>query len=164
MPKEDDMEAFLIRLEALPLADRIRMEVWAFPIINTIHVIGIALLFGGIVVLDSRLLGYRGRMLEISSLARLVLPLAAVGFALAVVTGGLMFLANPREYWANPYFPWKLGLMAAAGVNALILHATVWRGRNGWGSRAPFSARMAGVASLGLWAGVITCGRFMAYF
>jgi hypothetical protein len=87
MPKEDDMEAFLIRLEALPLADRIRMEVWAFPIINTIHVIGIALLFGGIVVLDSRLLGYRGRMLEISSLARLVLPLAAVGFSLAVVTG-----------------------------------------------------------------------------
>jgi hypothetical protein len=158
------MEAFLIRLEALPLADRIRMEVWAFPITNTVHVIGIALLFGGIVVLDLRLLGYRGRMLEISSLAHLVLPLVAVGFALAVVTGGLMFLANPREYWANPYFPWKLGLIAAAGVNALILHATVWPERDRWGSRAPLPARVAGVASLGLWAGVITCGRFMAYF
>jgi hypothetical protein len=140
------------------------MEVWPFPITNTIHVIGIALLFGGIAVLDLRLLGARGRAIQVSPLARLVLPLAAAGFMLAVGSGGLMFLSNPHEYWANPYFPWKLGLIAAAGVNALALHATVWPGRNGWSGRAPLSARAAGLTSLGLWAGVITCGRLMAYF
>jgi hypothetical protein len=158
------MDALLTWLEALPLAFWIRTGAWPFPVVNTAHVIGIALLFGGIAVLDLRLLGAGARAIEIASLARLVLPLAAIGFVLAAVSGALMFLANAHEYWDNPLFSWKLALIAGAGANALVLDATSWRGRGSWGERAPISARTAGLASLGLWAGVIACGRLMAYF
>jgi hypothetical protein len=158
------MDAVLNSIEALPLAFWMRAGAWPFPAANTVHVIGIALLFGGIAAFDLRLLHAGGRAIEISALARLILPLAMTGFALAVASGALMFIANAREYWANPLFSWKLGLIAAAGLNALVLHATSWRHRESWGERAPVFARAAGFASLALWAGVIGCGRLMAYF
>jgi hypothetical protein len=147
---EIDLDAILTWLGELSLADWIRMAVWAFPIVNIAHVIGIALLFGGIVALDLQLLGVGGREIALGPLARLILPSVLVGFGLAVATGGLMFMANPREYWANPYFSWKFGLIAAAGLNALVLHTTAWRNRKGWAERAPLSVRAAGLVSLGL--------------
>jgi hypothetical protein len=102
--------------------------------------------------------------MSVHDLARAALPVSGLGFAIAFSAGALMFVANAREYAANPYLPWKLGLIALAGANAVLLHATVWRGRATWGQRAPFAARVAGAASLGLWSGVILTGRLMAYF
>ena len=158
------MDDLLGWIEGLRLAVWVRTGAWPFAIANTGHVVGIALLFGGIAVLDLRLLGAASRVIDIATLARLVLPVAAAGFGLAAATGGLMFIANAREYWAHPLFAWKLALIAAAGANALLLHLTSWRGRESWGALAPLSARAAGLASLGLWLGVIACGRLMAYF
>jgi hypothetical protein len=158
------MEGPITWLEGLLLASWIRTGAWPFPIANTLHVIGIALLFGGIALLDLRLLGARSRTVAIVPLARLVLPLAAFGFVLAALTGALMFISNAREYWAHPLFSWKLGLIAAAGANALLLHATSWRGRGTWTGSAPLPAKAAGLASLILWIGVIACGRLMAYY
>ena len=158
------MDALLVWVEGLRLAVWVRTGAWPFAIANTVHVVGIALLFGGIAVLDLRLLGAASRTIDVERLARLVLPVAALGFILAAATGALMFISNAREYWAHPLFAWKLALIAAAGANALLLHATSWRHREGWGARVPVSARAAGIASLGLWLGVIACGRLIAYF
>ena len=158
------MDPLLSWVEGLPLAVWVRTGAWPFAIANTAHVVGIALLFGGIAVLDLRLLGAASRAIEVAKLARLVLPVAASGFVLAAVTGVLMFMSNAREYWDHPLFAWKLGLIVAAGANALLLHATSWRQRDVWGARVPLPARAAGIASLGLWLGVIACGRLMAYF
>ncbi|MGD9618112.1 MAG: hypothetical protein AB7H90_15805 [Alphaproteobacteria bacterium] len=158
------MDALLGWMEGLNVAVRVRTGAWPFAIANTGHVVGIALLFGGIAVLDLRLLGAASRSLDIAKLARLVLPVAVFGFGLTAATGVLMFVANAREYWAHPLFAWKLALIAAAGTNALLLHLTSWRRREFWGARVPLSARVAGLASLGLWLGAIACGRLMAYF
>jgi hypothetical protein len=158
------MDALLGWVEGLPPAFWVRTGAWPFAIANTGHVVGVALLFGGIAVLDLRLLGAATRAIEVAKLARLVLPAAASGFVLAAVTGVLMFMSNAREYWDHPLFAWKLALIVAAGGNALLLHMTSWRRREGWDARVPLPARAAGVASLGLWLGVIACGRLMAYF
>jgi hypothetical protein len=158
------MDALLTWVEGLKLAFLIRTGAWPFAIANTLHVVGIAVLFGGIAVLDLRLLGAAARAIDITPLARLVLPVAASGFVLAAVTGVVMFISNAREYWAHPLFAWKLALIAAAGANALLLHMTSWRRRDLWGGLVPLSARAAGIASLGLWLGVIACGRLIAYF
>jgi hypothetical protein len=157
------MDDLLAGVEGMRLAVWIRAGAWPFAIANTLHVVGIALLFGGIAVLDLRLLG-AARAIEIARLARLVLPVAVFGFALAAATGGLMFISNAREYWAHPLFAWKLALIAAAGANALLLHMTSWRRRESWGAVVPVSARAAAIMSLGLWLGVIACGRLMAYY
>ena len=157
------MEPLLAHLESLWPSVWMRTGIWPFPVTNLFHVLGIALLFGGIAVLDLRVLGL-GRQLPITGLARLVLPIAAAGVVLAVGTGALMLAANAREYTANPYLPWKLGFILLAGINIALLHATVWRSRDRWGERVPAQARTAAAASLTLWAGAITCGRLMAYF
>lgn len=157
------MDSVLSSIEMLPVSTWMRAGVWPFPVVNTIHVFGIAFLVGGIAVLDLRLLGL-GWGTAVADLASLVLPIAVAGFLLAIVTGGLMFAANPREYTANPYLPWKLALIGLALVNVVVLHATVWRSRAGWGTHTPPSAKAAAAASLLLWGGTITCGRLMAYF
>jgi hypothetical protein len=158
------MDALLGWIEGLRLAVWLRTGAWPFALANTGHVVGIALLFGGIAVLDLRLLGAASRALDVAKLARLTLPLVLSGFALAALSGGLMFIANAREYWAHPLFAWKLALIAAAGANALLLHITSWRQRAEWGARTPPSARVAATLSLGLWLAAIVCGRLIAYF
>src|SRR3954453_11515046 len=96
------MDALLSWVEELRLAVSVRTGAWPFAIVNTLHVVGIALLFGGIAVLDLRLLG-TSRVIEVAKLARLVLPVAVIGFGLAaatglLATGLLMFMSNAREY------------------------------------------------------------------
>lgn len=114
----------LIYLESLPPSAWMRTGVWPFPVVNLFLTLGIALLFGGIAVLDLRLLGL-ARTLPVAALALLVLPIAATGLCVAAVTGLLMFMLNAREYAANAYLPWKLGLILLAGINIVLLHATV---------------------------------------
>lgn len=129
---------------------------WAYPALETVHLMGLGALFGGLMVFELRALGLR-RELDPSSLARLAIPAALVGFALCAVTGAAMFMTQPAELWVNPAFRWKLALILLAGVNALGFHA---RG----GARAlDRLGRWQCLLSLGIWTAVIICGRWIAY-
>lgn len=129
---------------------------WAYPALETVHVVGIALLFGGLVVFEARLLGL-ARPLDLPALARLVLPLALLGFALCALTGLAMFASQPQELLANPAFRLKMLLLMCAGANAGWFHA------RGSVALADRPARALGLLSLGVWVAVIICGRFIAY-
>ncbi|QPF72855.1 hypothetical protein G8A07_07870 [Roseateles sp. DAIF2] len=131
---------------------------WAYPALESLHVMGIALLFGGLVVFEARLLGL-ARALPLRALARLVLPLALAGFGLCALTGLAMFLSQPDELLANAAFRLKLLLIAAAGLNAAWFH---WRGALRV-EPADALARAQGLLSLGFWLAVIICGRWIAY-
>ena len=129
---------------------------WAYPALETVHVVGIALLFGGLLVFELRLLGL-ARALELPTLARLVLPLALLGFGLCALTGLVMFATQPQELLANPAFRLKLVLLMVAGANAAWFH-----GRGSMALADPV-ARLQGLMSLGIWLAVIICGRWIAY-
>lgn len=129
---------------------------WAYPALETVHLVGIALLFGGLLVFELRLLGL-ARALDLRALARLVLPLALLGFGLCALTGLAMFATQPMELLANPAFRLKLLLLMVAGANAAWFHA-----RGGLGL-ADKPARAQGLLSLGIWLAVIICGRWIAY-
>lgn len=129
---------------------------WAYPALEAAHVLGIAALFGGLLVFELRLLGL-ARALDLAALGRLVLPLALAGFALCALTGLLMFATQPQELLANPAFRLKLLLLMLAGANAAWFH-----GRGGL-ARADRAARAQGLLSLGIWVAVIICGRWIAY-
>lgn len=129
---------------------------WAYPALEAVHVVGIALLFGGLLVFELRLLGL-ARALDLRALARLVLPLALLGFGLCALTGLAMFATQPLELLANPAFRIKLLLLMLAGANAAVFHA---RGGLALADRA---ARAQGLLSLGFWLAVIICGRWIAY-
>ncbi len=83
-----------------------------------------------------------------------------------VPSGVLMFMAHATEFAANPAFQLKLVLIGLALLNAGIFHRWPFRAVGDWDTEltAPRPARIAGVLSIALWIGVITCGRLLAYF
>ena len=153
------IEAALGALEQLPAIQALRNSTYVYPLVNAFHVVGIALLFGGIVPLDLRLAGWRGDAGPVDPLARLLLPIAIFGLLLAAATGLLLFATDARAYAESWLFRAKLVLIAAALLNALALRRIDWR----LGDAMPRRVAQAGIASVLLWLGVIIVGRLLGY-
>lgn len=130
---------------------------WLYPLLESLHVIGIAMLFGGLVVFELRVWGV-GAALDARALAKLALPVSLAGFCLAATTGLTMFISQPAELLANRIFVIKMSLLMLAGLNAASFHA------RGGPSSLDGVARVQTLISLGLWVAVIICGRWIAYF
>ncbi|KAF1067261.1 MAG: hypothetical protein GAK39_04280 [Variovorax sp.] len=133
---------------------------WAYPALEAVHIVGIAMLFGGLLVFELRALGL-GRDLPAARLARLTLAPALAGFGLCAATGLAMFAGQPGELLANPAFRLKLLLIALAGANAALFHA---RGGSALlDGPAAKTGRLQCLLSLAFWLAVIVCGRWIAY-
>ena len=156
--------AWLVWLESTDFAAAMRQWMWLYPIVEILHITGIALLVGSIAMFDLRVLGL-SRTLPVRRLARHLLPWSLTGFALIAGTGAMMFTAHATEFWSNPAFAVKMSLIALAGLNALWFHRGPYVGAERWDAdaRAPAIARAAAGFSLALWLGVISCGRLLAY-
>ncbi len=128
----------------------------AYPALEVLHIVGIALLLGSLVLLELRVWGHAPE-LPLRPLARLALRVSLSGFLLIVMSGLLMFASQPQELISNRAFLIKMGLIQLAGVNAAWFHA-----RDGL-VRADTLARAQTLVSLGLWLAVIICGRWIAY-
>lgn len=151
-------------LERTALASAVREGTWLYPAIETVHVLALATLFGGIALLDARILG-AARTIPLDALARHVLRPARVAFAVLVATGGLLFAADAAALVGNAAFQTKMVLVPLAVANALVFQAG-WFGRlRRLGPAAPLPpvAKVFAAASLALWAAVIVCGRMIAY-
>lgn len=144
----------------------IRESTLLFPFIEGAHVLGIAISVGIIVLLDVRLLGWGLRKTAVSDVFLSLRPLALFGFGLMFITGFLLFVSEPVLCVTKVSFLVKLGLLALAGLNALIFDRTVYPSVKGWDTTEflPTRAQFAGGASLALWLGIIFCGRWTAYF
>lgn len=156
-------------LEASAVGQAMRQWLWLYPAVEVVHILGIALLFGSIVVMDLRLLGVWNKV-SVRPLAAQVLPWSAAAFLLIVPSGLLMFVAHASEFIASPVFAVKMCLIMAALLNVGIFHAVTFRTADVWDApemrnlKPPPSARLAGALSLVLWTSVIACGRLLAYF
>jgi hypothetical protein len=129
---------------------------FAYPLLEALHIVGVALLVGNLVLLELRVWGH-GAALPILPLARLALAISLSGFALLGATGLLMFAAAPNEMLTNRAFVLKMGLIMLSGLNAAWFHA-----RHGL-QLMDRMARAQTALSLGLWLAVIICGRWIAY-
>ncbi|HEY7365610.1 MAG TPA: DUF6644 family protein [Methylomirabilota bacterium] len=156
--------AWLVWLETTYLADAMRQWLWLYPIVEIVHIVGIVLLVGAAAMFDLRLLGVSPR-LPVAEMARHLLPWARLGLGVVAVTGATMFVAHATEFADNPAFQLKLGLIVAACLNAAVFHRWPFRAVSAWnvGADPPAAAKWAAVLSLTLWAGVISCGRLLAY-
>jgi hypothetical protein len=137
--------------------EALRSHPWAYPALEVVHIVGIALLLGNLVLLELRVFG-RGAALPVEALARLSLRVAAAGFGMAAATGLLMFATQPQELLANRVFTLKMLLLFAAGCNAAAFHV------RGSLARLDTVARAQMLLSTVLWLAVITCGRWIAYY
>ncbi len=155
-------------LEASPLAEMLRgLGVWTYGIINLAHILGISVLFGGILVLDLRLLG-AWRSIPAAGIAGPTVPLAACGFLLAAASGIMMLTFNTTEYHGNPFFYIKFPVIVLGLVNvALVSRTQAWRRLRAGEAPDPADRivlAVAGSASLLTWLTVIACGRLIGYW
>jgi Family of unknown function (DUF6644) len=150
-------------LAASPLAVALRGSSALHAAVASVHLIGVALLVGSIAVFDLRLLGL-SRKLPVRRLAAHLLPWSAASFLLIVPSGLLLFLARAEELIGSPLFALKMLLLLAAGTNAALFHAAVFRGAAAWDVDAPppWQARVCAGLSLLIWVSVIVCGRTLA--
>jgi hypothetical protein len=156
--------AWLVWLETTGFAVAMRQWLWLYPIVEIVHIVGFVVLVGSAFMFDLRLLGL-GRGLPVSAMAEHLLRWSRWSLLLVVPSGVAMFTAHATEMADNPAFRLKLVLIAAAFLNAGLFHRFPFRVVGDWDTEiaAPLHARLAGVLSLGLWTGVIACGRLLAY-
>ena len=142
-------------VEASALGQAMRQWLWLYPSVEIVHITGIALLFGSIAVLDLRLLGF-AKKIPVRHLAGHVLPWTAASILLVIPSGVMMFTAHASDFISSPVFVTKICLLMAAGINAALFHAVVFRTAAAWDmdAPAPLAARAAGAVSLLLWVSV----------
>src|SRR6185369_15150181 len=138
-------------------------ETW-FPLVESFHVITMAIVAGTIFIVDTRLVGLTSLKLPFTYISGRLLPWTWGAFACSVVTGTLMFMANATTYYENTPFRVKMVLLVLAGMNMLYFQKVTFRSVSTWDAgRPPAAARLAGVISIGLWCSVIGFGRWIGF-
>jgi hypothetical protein len=153
------------RLEDTPIGTAIAESRYAFPIIEGIHLIVLSISVGLIFLTDLRLLGLVMKKVPVSDVLHHLRPYVLGGFAIVFVTGGLLVWAEAVAVVESPATPFKFAFMALAGLNAAYFEFVTARQPKMAENPAmlPRAARIAGLASIGLWILVIVCGRLIAY-
>jgi hypothetical protein len=141
-------------LEQTSLSVAIRESAWAFPIIESVHVLGLCL-FGMAILMNFRVLGLALTRVPAAEIAADLMPLTTAGIVVVVVSGILTFLNAPVEYYNSTVFRIKVILLLLVAVNAWVLRARRFQ----QGREAVFARSL----SLVLWAGIIVAGRMITY-
>ena len=147
------------------VAEWMRSSVKAMPIVEAIHVLAAATVFGTIFVVDLRLLGLPNTRRPFTRVSDEMLRLTWAAFFLAVVTGLLMFCANANTYFGNTAFRLKMLALLCAGLNMVIFQRITFRTVGAWdtGAPAPRAARLAGALSILAWVTVIFLARWIGF-
>jgi len=138
--------------------------VWTYAVVNLSHILGVASLFGAIVILDLRLLG-AWRHVPIALLADAVVPIAAAGFVLAATTGLGLLATKATEYYGNPYLVMKFAAITLGLINVLVLSRSgAWRAREDPSPDDHRRLAVMGAISLMCWLTAVAAGRLIAYW
>src|SRR4051812_16382855 len=153
-------------LHELPWAAALRESENAYPLIETVHVLSIAVIVGTVVAVDLRVLGLILKAEPVTRVGKALLPTTWYGFLIMLLTGVPLFAAQAVQLYSNPAFRLKILLLALAGVNALLFHKTTYRVVSDWdhGITTPLSARVFALTSIALWSAIIVSGRLIAVF
>ena len=154
--------AWVAQLEQSPLGEWMRASWYAYPLINVVHLVGLVLLVGSMVLLDLRLLG-AARRLTIDAASALLTPAAVAGLLLMLGSGFLLFAADAGALLINPLFPFKILFVTLGIANALLFRA-LWSDRLvSWDQHPPIAGRAQALASFVIWIAAGILGRLLAY-
>jgi hypothetical protein len=159
------LEPLLVWLEGSSLGQLMRASgVWTYGLVNLVHILGVATLFGSVLVLDLRLLGlWRG--IPLAALERPALTLAGVGFVLAVASGTALITANATEYLGNPFIATKFAAIGLGLLNALVAsRLPAWRVRHAAVTANNSALAFIGGTSLVCWLAAVASGRMIGYW
>src|SRR5690606_1036045 len=160
-----DLIGVVEKIEASGIGEWMRTTVKAVPVVEAIHVMAIAVVFGTILVVDLRLLGLRDTRRPYTQVSRELLGWTWAAFVVAAITGAMMFAANAMTYYQNTPFTLKMLALVAAGLNMAVFHLITGRDVDEWDTSrsAPAGGRVAGALSILIWTSVIFLGRWIGF-
>jgi len=143
----------------------IRESIWLFPIVETTHVLALAMSVGVLIWFDLRLMGWGMKNQPVSQVHKQVMPLAFVGFMIMFISGVALFWSEPVKCYTSGFFRAKILFLVLALINAGIFEFKTKNSIEDWDKYPvpPMKARMAGLISIVSWAIVIIAGRATAY-
>jgi len=142
----------------------IRESIWTYPIIESVHVLGLTLFLGLLLLWDTRLLGFVLRRVPVSALWRQLFPWIAFGAIIITISGTLLFWSDPVKFYGNVFFRIKLIALLLAAANAAAYHLGIERKLVEWDTaNTPRAAKIAGATSIAVWTVVVVVGRLIAY-
>ena len=163
----DAISDLLNSIDQSAVAVAVRESLYIYPALETVHAIGLGLLFGSILAFDLRVLGVH-KALPLGLLGRHLLPWVWTGFALNAASGLLMFASDAVKFSTNVALQAKLALLLIAGINALVFQTRLDPRRSGgveadMGMPSPLPAKLSATLSITLWLSIIIAGRMMAF-
>lgn len=137
-----------------------------YPIILSTHLTSIAIFGGMIAMTDLRILGIALTNMSIADIVKETRPWKYFGFILMISMGIMLGGAKLAFYYPNPYFRMKMSLLLLVGVHALVFRRSVYGNPEALdrAPRIPAMAKVAAISSLCIWVGILSCGRWIAYW
>jgi hypothetical protein len=155
--------AFLEWLQGTWVGVLVAESLWGYPLLETIHSIGMAMLIGSLGLINLRVLGYKPS-LPLLGMQQL-LPLAWLGFTLNAISGSLLFTSDAVYFFESYTFRIKMVLIVLGGLNAALLGRRIFRDATAGSPATPPTASTKWIAasSLVFWLGAVCAGRLIAY-
>ena len=152
-------------IEYSSLGIGIAESLWAFPTIETLHVMALVTVLGTLLVMDLRMLGLASTAVPIRKVSDDTLKWTWMAFVLAAITGTLLFISKASTYMVNPYFLTKMGLMVVAGLNMLFFHFVTYKTVDQWDTATspPAAVKVSAALSLLIWVIIVFCGRAIGF-
>ena len=155
-------DAVVVWLKSTSVSHAMTSSPFIWPICETLHFIGLALLIGGAGLIDLRLMGFL-KSVPVAAVMQ-VRKWAALGVVINVVTGTLFFIGEPGQYINNSAFYWKLLFLLVAIINVAVFETRHGkRMLTAMGENTPTSFKVAGAVSIGSWFLVLYFGRMLPF-
>ena len=160
-----DFSALIQAIQASAPGQWMRTSLIAMPVIEAIHVLAGATVFGTIFIVDLRLLGFPDTRRPVTKVCHEMLRLTWAAFAVSLTCGAFMFAANAQTYVGNTAFRLKMLALLGAGVNMALFHGITFRTVGAWDQNTPtpLAGRIAGATSILLWVCVIFLARWIGF-
>jgi Family of unknown function (DUF6644) len=149
-------------LSNTPVSLKIQTVLWIIPAVQTIHILCVAIVMSTMAMLDFRMVGITGRSQPVSRAVSRWVPWVWCTLPVMLLTGSILIIGEPTRELMNPYFRAKMAMLLAVILITVLVHV---KNKDGayWQTRA-LAAKFAGAISLLLWVGIVTAGRWIAYY
>jgi hypothetical protein len=153
---------FLAWLQSTALGTAVAETLWAYPLLETFHALGMAMLLGSLGLINLRVLGYKRELPLLGT--RDLLPLAWLGFTVNAVSGIALFTSDAIYFFSSYTFRVKMVLIVLAGINAVLLGRRIFHEPATSHDVVPSAAaKWVAGTSLAFWVGAAIAGRLIAY-
>jgi len=157
------IESFCDWLANTPLSLKIQTIMWIIPAVQTVHILCVSIVMSCVAMTNLRLIGLAGRKQPVSRTVGRFVPWVWGALPVLLATGTILIIGEPARELLNPYFRAKMLMLAVVAAITFVVQRQSKKDATYWEARR-VAAALTGAASLLLWVGIVSAGRWIAYY